>query len=59
MGPTIACIYADVAMNSIDDMVNEKDWDSEHRPLLWARVKMTFMSLGLMVWSYWRCFING
>ena len=37
MGPKNACIYADVAMNSIDVMVNEGDWNPEYRPLLWAR----------------------
>ena len=39
MGPKNACIYADVAMNSIDGMVNEGDWDPEHKPLLWARFR--------------------
>ena len=39
MGPKNACIYADVAINSIDVMVNETDWNLEHRPLLWARLK--------------------
>ena len=36
MGPKNACIYADVAMNSIDVMVNEGEWNLEQKPLLWA-----------------------
>ena len=39
MGPKNACIYADVAMNSIDVMVNEGEWNLEHKPLLWARFR--------------------
>ena len=39
MGPKNACIYADVAMNSIDEMVNDGEWDSNFRPLLWARFR--------------------
>ena len=27
MGPKNACVYADVAMNFIDMLVNEGDWD--------------------------------
>ena len=38
-GPKNACIYADVAMNSTDVMVNEGDWDPERKPLLWARFR--------------------
>ena len=30
---------ADVAMNSIDVMVNEGEWNLEQRPLLWARLR--------------------
>ena len=39
MGPKNACIYADVAMNSIDVMVNEGDWDPNFKPLFWARFR--------------------
>ena len=34
MGPKNACIYADVAMNSIDVMGNEGEWNLEQKPLL-------------------------
>ena len=36
MDPKNVCIYADVAMNSIDVMVNEGDWNPDYKPLLWA-----------------------
>ena len=39
MGPKNACVYADVAMDFIDVLVNEGDWDPVHRPLLWARFR--------------------
>ena len=32
MGPKNACIYADVAMNSIDVMVNEGEWNLKQKP---------------------------
>ena len=36
MGPKNACAYADVAMNSIDVLVNEGDWDPNYKPVFWA-----------------------
>ena len=39
MGPKNACAYADVAMNAIDMMVNEGDWDPEYRPIFWGRYR--------------------
>ena len=39
MGPKNACAYADVAMNAIDIMVNEGEWDPECRPVLWGRFR--------------------
>ena len=39
MGPKNACAYADVAMNSIDVMVNEGNWDQNCKPVLWGRFR--------------------
>ena len=48
MGPKNACIYADVAMNSIDVMVNEGEWNLEQKPLLWA----SFRDEIYIPWTY-------
>ena len=48
MGPKNACIYANVAMNSIDVMVNEGEWNLEQKPLLWARFRDDIYIL----WTY-------
>ena len=32
-------VYANVAMDFKDVLVNEGDWDPVHRPLLWARLR--------------------
>ena len=37
--PTNSCIFADVATNSIAVMVNEGEWNSKQRLLLWAPFK--------------------
>ena len=39
MGPKNACIYADVAMNKVDEMIHNGTWDSKYIPLLWARFR--------------------
>ena len=46
--PWVRKILADVAINAIDMMVNEGDWDPEYRPIFWVDIGMTFTYHGLM-----------
>ena len=39
MGPKNACVYADIAMNYIDEQVMNGEWPQEFRPLIWARFR--------------------
>ena len=39
IGPTNACVYADIATNYIDEQAMNGEWPQEFRPLIWARFR--------------------